>query len=125
MKNTEISKDITAKGLISVVLGHHWPGLAQFAFQNLGPDSQKPKNKIVIVPSPSISLSFPAMAPKKVARSASSDDPEELARVPLQAVLLADSFATKFRPITLERPKVWWLSFLSRFRFRARVCLVF
>ncbi|KAH7669778.1 translation initiation factor eIF-2B subunit epsilon protein [Dioscorea alata] len=46
------------------------------------------------------------MGPKKVARSASSDDPEELARVPLQAVLLADSFATKFRPITLERPKV-------------------
>ncbi|KAK4782643.1 hypothetical protein SAY86_007017 [Trapa natans] len=35
-----------------------------------------------------------------------SDDPEELARVPLQAVLLADSFTTKFRPITLERPKV-------------------
>nr|XP_027107525.1 translation initiation factor eIF-2B subunit epsilon-like isoform X3 [Coffea arabica] len=31
---------------------------------------------------------------------------EELARVPLQAILLADSFATKFRPITLERPKV-------------------
>ncbi len=26
--------------------------------------------------------------------------------VPLQAVLLADSFAQKFRPITLERPKV-------------------
>ncbi|KAK4798811.1 hypothetical protein SAY86_031137 [Trapa natans] len=35
-----------------------------------------------------------------------SDDPEELSRVPLQAVLLADSFTTKFRPITLERPKV-------------------
>ncbi|GAB2212075.1 hypothetical protein Droror1_Dr00025419 [Drosera rotundifolia] len=35
-----------------------------------------------------------------------ADEPEELARVPLQAVLLADSFATKFRPITLERPKV-------------------
>ncbi|GAB4835383.1 hypothetical protein Ancab_000293 [Ancistrocladus abbreviatus] len=34
------------------------------------------------------------------------EDPEELAHVPLQAVLLADSFATKFRPITLERPKV-------------------
>ncbi|KAG9144862.1 hypothetical protein Leryth_018985 [Lithospermum erythrorhizon] len=31
---------------------------------------------------------------------------DELARVPLQAILLADSFATKFRPITLERPKV-------------------
>lgn len=26
--------------------------------------------------------------------------------VPLQAVLLADSFTQKFRPITLERPKV-------------------
>ncbi|KAM1095674.1 hypothetical protein EV1_010583 [Malus domestica] len=35
-----------------------------------------------------------------------SEDPEELARVPLQAILLADSFTTKFRPITLERPKV-------------------
>ncbi|XP_038970929.1 translation initiation factor eIF-2B subunit epsilon [Phoenix dactylifera] len=46
------------------------------------------------------------MAQKKGLRSSSSDDPEELARVPLQAVLLADSFATKFRPITLERPKV-------------------
>jgi translation initiation factor eIF-2B subunit epsilon len=36
-----------------------------------------------------------------------SEDPEELSRVPLQAILLADSFATKFRPITLERPKVF------------------
>ncbi|CAM8898425.1 unnamed protein product [Rhodiola kirilowii] len=35
-----------------------------------------------------------------------SEDPEDLARVPLQAILLADSFAQKFRPITLERPKV-------------------
>lgn len=26
--------------------------------------------------------------------------------VPLQAVLLADSFTQKFRPITLEKPKV-------------------
>ncbi|KAM3218977.1 translation initiation factor eIF-2B subunit epsilon [Capsicum annuum] len=31
---------------------------------------------------------------------------EELARTPLQAIILADSFTTKFRPITLERPKV-------------------
>ncbi|KAG1338014.1 translation initiation factor eIF-2B subunit epsilon [Cocos nucifera] len=46
------------------------------------------------------------MAPKKGHRFSSSEDPEELARVPLQAILLADSFATKFRPITLERPKV-------------------
>ncbi|GAB2277186.1 hypothetical protein Dimus_011894 [Dionaea muscipula] len=38
--------------------------------------------------------------------SRASDEPEDLAHVPLQAVLLADSFATKFRPITLERPKV-------------------
>ncbi|GLT95353.1 hypothetical protein SLE2022_130390 [Rubroshorea leprosula] len=44
-------------------------------------------------------------APKKGV-SRVSDDPEELARHPLQAILLADSFATKFRPITLERPKV-------------------
>ncbi|XP_044482307.1 translation initiation factor eIF-2B subunit epsilon-like [Mangifera indica] len=35
-----------------------------------------------------------------------SEDPDDLARQPLQAILLADSFATKFRPITLERPKV-------------------
>ncbi|KAG5087155.1 hypothetical protein JHK82_054552 [Glycine max] len=35
-----------------------------------------------------------------------SEDPDELVRVPLQAILLADSFTTKFRPITLERPKV-------------------
>ena len=31
---------------------------------------------------------------------------EELVRVPLQAILLADDFAQKFRPITLERLKV-------------------
>ncbi|KAH9680325.1 eIF-2B GDP-GTP exchange factor subunit epsilon [Citrus sinensis] len=35
-----------------------------------------------------------------------SEDPDDLARQPLQAILLADSFTTKFRPITLERPKV-------------------
>lgn len=34
------------------------------------------------------------------------DSEEDLARVPVQAILLADSFAQKFRPITLERPKV-------------------
>ncbi|KAL6566007.1 hypothetical protein OROHE_005062 [Orobanche hederae] len=34
------------------------------------------------------------------------DADAELTRVPLQAILLADSFATLFRPITLERPKV-------------------
>lgn len=38
--------------------------------------------------------------------AATEDSVDELARVPLQAILLADSFATKFRPITLERPKV-------------------
>ncbi|XP_062221600.1 uncharacterized protein LOC133920954 [Phragmites australis] len=38
---------------------------------------------------------------------ASADDPDDLSRPPpLQAVLLADSFTLKFRPITLERPKV-------------------
>ncbi|KAF8017919.1 hypothetical protein BT93_H2973 [Corymbia citriodora subsp. variegata] len=46
------------------------------------------------------------MAPKRIRARAVSDDPEDLARVPLQAVLLADSFTTRFRPITLERPKV-------------------
>ncbi|XP_048226151.1 translation initiation factor eIF-2B subunit epsilon [Ricinus communis] len=35
-----------------------------------------------------------------------TEDADELARHPLQAILLADSFTTKFRPITLERPKV-------------------
>ncbi|CAI0628013.1 unnamed protein product [Linum tenue] len=35
-----------------------------------------------------------------------AEDAMELARNPLQAILLADSFTTKFRPITLERPKV-------------------
>ncbi|KAL2924714.1 putative translation initiation factor eIF-2B subunit epsilon [Bienertia sinuspersici] len=35
-----------------------------------------------------------------------SEDAEDLTHVSLQAILLADSFATKFRPITLERPKV-------------------
>lgn len=44
------------------------------------------------------------MAQKKGPRV--SEDPEELSHVPLQAILLADSFAQKFRPITLERPKV-------------------
>lgn len=44
------------------------------------------------------------MAQKKGSRA--SEDAEELSHVPLQAVLLADSFAQKFRPITLERPKV-------------------
>lgn len=33
--------------------------------------------------------------------------------VPLQAVLLADSFTTKFRPITLEKPKVRIFSFFA------------
>ncbi|KAJ8572957.1 hypothetical protein K7X08_009468 [Anisodus acutangulus] len=37
---------------------------------------------------------------------AKKDEEEELARTPLQAIILADSFTTKFRPITLERPKV-------------------
>lgn len=50
-------------------------------------------------------LSRSAMAQKRGSR-VSSEDSEELARVPLQAVLLADSFTMKFRPITLERPKV-------------------
>ncbi|CAN1761219.1 Probable translation initiation factor eIF-2B subunit epsilon [Linum perenne] len=44
-------------------------------------------------------------APKKGSNRA-AEEPEELARSPLQAILLADSFTTKFRPITLERPKV-------------------
>uniref|UniRef100_J3KZ60 Uncharacterized protein n=1 Tax=Oryza brachyantha TaxID=4533 RepID=J3KZ60_ORYBR len=30
------------------------------------------------------------------------EDPEDLSRSPLQAVLLADSFTLKFRPITVE-----------------------
>ncbi|CAA0374690.1 unnamed protein product [Arabidopsis thaliana] len=35
-----------------------------------------------------------------------SEDAEVQSRHRLQAILLADSFATKFRPVTLERPKV-------------------
>ncbi|KAI3853647.1 hypothetical protein MKW98_025164 [Papaver atlanticum] len=42
------------------------------------------------------------MAQKKGVR----EDADELSHIPLQAVLLADSFAQKFRPITMERPKV-------------------
>lgn len=45
------------------------------------------------------------------------DAEEELARTPLQAIVLADSFTTKFRPITLERPKVISLTTLSLFSF--------
>ncbi|ONK58270.1 uncharacterized protein A4U43_C09F10410 [Asparagus officinalis] len=44
------------------------------------------------------------MARKEGGRA--SSDADDLACSPLQAVLLADSFATNFRPITLERPKV-------------------
>lgn len=47
------------------------------------------------------------MVVKKGTTRVSEDTVEELARVPLQAILLADSFAQKFRPITLERPKVF------------------
>ncbi|KAJ6917819.1 translation initiation factor eIF-2B subunit epsilon [Populus alba x Populus x berolinensis] len=43
---------------------------------------------------------------RKGAAARVSEDTEDLTRHPLQAILLADSFATKFRPITLERPKV-------------------
>ncbi|XP_047970402.1 translation initiation factor eIF-2B subunit epsilon isoform X1 [Salvia hispanica] len=48
------------------------------------------------------------MVAKKGSRGGTVGDDagEELSRDPLQAILLADSFATLFRPITLERPKV-------------------
>lgn len=48
------------------------------------------------------------MAAKKGTKGGAGgeDAEEELTRVPFQAILLADSFATLFRPITLERPKV-------------------
>lgn len=46
------------------------------------------------------------MGAQKKGASRVSEDHEDLTRVPLQAILLADSFATTFRPITLERPKV-------------------
>ncbi|KAI9186794.1 hypothetical protein LWI28_020940 [Acer negundo] len=46
------------------------------------------------------------MGAQKKGATRVSEDADALARQPLQAVLLADSFATKFRPITLERPKV-------------------
>lgn len=51
------------------------------------------------------------MGAQKKGATRVSEDPDELARVPLQAILLADSFTTKFRPITLDRPKVLSLSF--------------
>ena len=41
------------------------------------------------------------MASKKISALADED-----ANVPLQAVVLADSFNQKFRPITMEKPKV-------------------
>lgn len=44
------------------------------------------------------------MVAKKGSRGEEAE--EELTRVPLQSIILADSFATLFRPITLERPKV-------------------
>ncbi|XP_071692880.1 translation initiation factor eIF2B subunit epsilon-like [Rutidosis leptorrhynchoides] len=44
------------------------------------------------------------MGAKKGAKQ--EDAVEDLSRDPLQAILLADSFTTKFRPITLECPKV-------------------
>ncbi|BAT88014.1 hypothetical protein VIGAN_05144500 [Vigna angularis var. angularis] len=46
------------------------------------------------------------MGAQKKSGARVSEDPDELVRIPLQAILLADSFTTKFRPITLERPKV-------------------
>ncbi|CAI9095803.1 OLC1v1031824C1 [Oldenlandia corymbosa var. corymbosa] len=36
----------------------------------------------------------------------SAVEEEDVTRIPLQAILLADDFATKFHPITLQRPKV-------------------
>ncbi|KAL1543317.1 translation initiation factor eIF-2B subunit epsilon isoform X2 [Salvia divinorum] len=48
------------------------------------------------------------MVAKKKSRGGTvgEDAGEGLSRAPLQAILLADSFSTLFRPITLERPKV-------------------
>ncbi|KAL4302598.1 hypothetical protein GQ457_10G014180 [Hibiscus cannabinus] len=45
-------------------------------------------------------------AQKKGATARVAEDSEVVARHSLQAILLADSFTTKFRPITLERPRV-------------------
>lgn len=45
-----------------------------------------------------------AMAKKGV--KAVTEVADDEVRVPLQAVVLADSFTQKFRPITLEKPKV-------------------
>lgn len=61
------------------------------------------------------------MGAQKKGPSRVSEDHE--AHVPLQAILLADSFATTFRPITLERPKVSLSLSLSNvfcFGFRLR-----
>ncbi|CAA0395695.1 unnamed protein product [Arabidopsis thaliana] len=45
-------------------------------------------------------------AQKKPAAAKVREDSEDLSCQRLQAILLADSFTTQFRPITLERPKV-------------------
>ena len=45
-------------------------------------------------------------AQKKPAAAKVREDSEDLSRQRLQAILLADSFTTQFRSITLERPKV-------------------
>ena len=46
------------------------------------------------------------MVAKSAKREGKDGGATEEARVPLQAILLADSFAQTFRPITLRRPKV-------------------
>ncbi|PWA43769.1 Armadillo-type fold [Artemisia annua] len=46
------------------------------------------------------------MVAKKDAKQEVAVTAEDLAPVPIKAILLADSFTTKFRPITLECPKV-------------------
>ncbi|KFK36401.1 hypothetical protein AALP_AA4G119500 [Arabis alpina] len=46
------------------------------------------------------------MGAQKKGAARVSEDSEEQSRQRLQAILLADSFTTKFRPVTLERPKV-------------------
>ncbi|KAG9831650.1 nucleotide-diphospho-sugar transferase, partial [Aureobasidium melanogenum] len=45
------------------------------------------------------------MAPKKKAAQADRGRVEEEVEEPLQAVILADSFETRFSPFTLERPR--------------------
>ena len=114
---------MTAKELISLVLGRNSPVLAQFPFQNLGPDSQTPENKIVSVPSPSHSSLFSL---RRWRRRRSRDRPLPMTRRS-SPVSLSRLFSLPTASPPSSGPSLWSalrfghsLSFL-----RVRLCLVF